>query len=238
MDTKSIVNILTTKNNSNRNWIIFVAILIILFSIRECHNQNLTDNLVKNITNYSDTVKFEKLKNGALVSTNASLQLQTQDQLRTMASNINDTVKQMLKKFKSLTNVTYVTNKFYAGGDTIRLETPIPCDFKPFKVRRGTDTDTSYKFVGTIGKDFFSIDTIGFKDHQTLVFGRKKTGFLKSDYVVDINHSNPYLVTTNIKDYKYTPKKEWYEKTWVHMVAGAIIETGIRQGVQTYINRH
>lgn len=235
MDKETIVNILTTKNNTNRNWIIVVAILIVLFGIRECRNQNATDSLVKNITNYSDTVKFEKLKNGALVSTNESLKLQSEEQVRIMASNINDTVKEMLKKFKALNNVTYVTNKFYAGGDTIKIETPIPCDFKPFKVRRGTDTDSSYRFVGTIGKDFFSIDTISFKDHQTLVFGRKKTGFMKSDYVVDINHSNPYMVTTNIKDYKYVPQKKWYERTWVHMVAGAVIETGIRQGVSTYI---
>lgn len=200
-------------------YIILIVILGLLILLRESCNRIDKDQLVKDITSYSDSVKFERLKNGALISTNTSLKLESQEQMRILASNLGDTVKQMIDKFKSLSNVTYVTNKFYAGKDTIKLETQIPCDFKPFKVRRGTPK--TYAFVGTIAKDYFSIDSLSIHDTTTLVFGRKKIGFMKHDYAVDINHSNELMKSTNIKDYKYNPKKKWYERTWVHALVGA-----------------
>lgn len=216
-----------------RYWLIIIGIIILVFCVREGCNQRTTDNLVQNITTYKDSAKFEHLKNGALISTNTSLKLQSEEQVRIMASNINDTVKEMLKKFKSLSNVTYVTNQFFTGKDTLKFETKIPCNFKPFKVRR--EEPKSYRFVGTIGQDYFSIDSLAIPDSMSLVFGRKKQGFLKYDYAVDINHSNPLMKTTNIKDYKYDPQKKWYEKTWAHWIEGAIMESVVRQGIQTYI---
>jgi hypothetical protein len=213
---------------THRNYIILIVIIILFFGIREWLNMKNENKLVSNIANYSDTVKLERLKNGALVETNSSLILNTEKEVRILASHINDTVAQMLKKFQSLSNVTYVTNKFYAGNDTIKYETKIPCYFPPFKVRRGTDT--TYRFVGTIGQDYFAVDSLSILDNQTLVFGRKKVGFMKYDNVVDINHSNSLMKSTNIKDYKYVPKKKWYERTVVHLGEGAILEELFRIG--------
>ena len=207
---------------------VYIGILIVMISFflfRECSNQKQTDQLVRNISLYSDTAKVEKLKNGILIYTNTSLKLQSEEQIRILASSLNDTIKQMVKRFKSVSNVTYVTNKFYASGDTIRYAN-IPCDFKPFKVRRGEDS--TYKLVGTISKNYFSVDSLTIKDNIALIFGRKKVGFMKHDYAVDINHSNSMMKTTNIKDYKYIPEKKWYERTWVHMgIGGVIVVTAI-----------
>lgn len=218
----------TDKFKTNRNWIVAIALIVVFFAVREWNHQRKENDLVSSISEYTGAVKFEKLKNGALISTNTSLKLSSEKQVRDLASAINDTVKQMLEDFKSINNVTYVTNKFYAGKDTLRFETKIPCDFEPFKVRKGTPK--TYRLVQTIGNSFVSVDTLEIADSITLVHGRKKLGFMKHDYSVDIHHSNPYMITTTIKDYKYVPEKKWYEKTWVHLIAGAVIWKGVSLG--------
>lgn len=218
----------------NRNSILYIILtsIVLLLIVRECQHKSDSDNLVKDITTYSTVPKVEKLKNGSLVYTNTSLKIQSEKQLRTLAESINDNVKQMLKNFKSVTNVTNITNEFYAGGDTVKNN--IPCDFKPFKARHGSDS--TYKLVMTISKNYNTVDSLSIKDSLSLVFGRRKQGFMKYDHAVDINHSNPLMRTTNIRSYQYDPQKKWYERTWVHMIAGAAIEIGVRKGVQQGIN--
>lgn len=187
---------------------------------REWRNGVNTDKLVQSITTYKDTANYYKTKSGAEVSSNVSLKLQSEAQLRQMAS-LNDTVKQIIAKFKDLKAVTFITNKFFAGNDTIKMVNNIPCDFKPFKVRRG---DSTYKFAGTIAPNYFSIDSIFVPNKLTIVQGRKKVSFLKWDYAMDVTNSNPLMRTTNIADYRYIPQKKWFEKTWFHLVVGASLE--------------
>jgi hypothetical protein len=229
MDT--IVN----KIKENKNWLIAIIAIVFLFLFRECSHTRSEDSLVSKIANYSDSVKVEKLKNGALIYTNTSLALNTEKQLKAMSA-YNDTIKQMFNKFKSVSNVTNVTNQFFAGKDTIKFETQIPCNFAPFKVRRSQPK--AYQFVGTIGQNYFAIDSLSIPDSMTLIHGRKKVGFMKHDYAVSVTHSNPYIKTSALADYKYVPKKEWYERTWVHIVAGALIETGVRKGANILIEKY
>lgn len=213
-------------------WIVIIILISTLF-FRECTRQSEIDSLVSSIVNYKDTVKIEKLKNGALVYSNQMLVLNSQEQIKALASSMNDTIKLMLKKFKSVTNVTTINNQFFTSGDTAKFAQNIPCDFKPFKVRRGSDS--TFKLVSTISKDYFTIDTLSLKDKQSIVFGRKKVGFMKYDYTAEINHSNPMISTYGIKSYQYVPQKQWYEKAWVHILFGAVAETAVRQGVNYYI---
>lgn len=219
--------------NKGRIYICLIIILCIILIVREGCYRSSSDKLVSDITSYKDSAKVEKLKNGALIYTNAALELKTQKQLITLASSINDTVKQMLKRFKSITNVTNITNTFLAGGDTVRLSNEIPCDFNPIKIRTGHDS--TYHLVGTISKKSFSVDSLSIKDNQTFVFGRRKISFMKYDNVVDINHSNSLMKTSNIKNYQFTPDKKWFERTWVHIAIGATGAAIIKQVITIFI---
>ncbi len=235
LDKENIIEVTRTdKSSVNRNWIIFVITLLLLFGVREWFNQKRQDTLISDIVNYSDSARFERLKNGALISVNSTLELNSEKQIRDLASKWSDTMERLVNEFKSIDGATYITNKFYAGKDTIKYETQIPCDFSPFKVRRGTSK--TYQLVGTIGKDYFSVDSLAIHDSVGLVFGRKKVGFMKYDNVVAINHTNPLMISTNITDLKYKPEKKWYERTWVHALGGALIYQGIRTGGQALIN--
>jgi len=218
----------------NYLYLLIITILIGILSFRECSHRNEVNTLVSSIVNYKDTAKIEKLKNGALIYSNQMLVLNSQEQIKALASSMSDTIKLMLKKFKSVTNITTINNQFFTSGDTAKFTQNIPCDFKPFKVRRGSDS--TFKLVSTISKDYFTIDTLSMKDKQSIVFGRKKVGFMKHDYTAEINHSNPMVSTYGIKSYQYVPQKQWYEKTWVHILVGATGASIIRQGI-IYISK-
>jgi hypothetical protein len=216
------------KIKDNKYWILLTIILIVIILIREGCNNNEKNRLVQNIISYSDTAKYERLKNGALISTNTSLKLSSEKQIKELAANINETVEQMVKKYKLLSSVTYLTNNYYKAGDTIKTGDSIPCDFKPYKVAK---KDSTYEFEGTIAKNYFSIDKLSVPNKLTIISGKKKVGFMRYDDVVSVNNSNPLMITSNITDYRYAPKKKWYQKTWVHMMEGAFFQTGIHLGI-------
>ncbi len=217
-----------------RYWLIVITTIVIISGLRECQNRRDIDKAVISISEYSDTVKAFKIKDGAQVYENNSLKLSSQKQIAELSSKINDTVRQITKKFKSLNNVTFAKGDIVITKDTIKLHDTIPCSFKPFKV---TKDNVSYKFTGTIAPNYFSVDSIYIPNNITFVSGRKRVGFMKYDYVVDINNSNALVNTTNIKSYQYVPVKKWYEKTWVHVVAGAALMQGAITGFNLLIKK-
>jgi hypothetical protein len=216
---------------SNKSYIGIIILLVLALLFQGWRSQSREDDLVSKITTYSDIAKVYALKSGAQVATNTALSVSSQKQMAAFAASINDTLKQIVKRFKSVNNITYATTNFYAGKDTVRTVN-IPCNFTPFKVRR---SDSTYKFVGTIAQNYFSVDSVYIPNKISIVSGRKKIGFMKYDYSVDINNSNPLMRTTNIQAYQYSPQKKWYEKTWVHMLAGAAIQTGVHAGANYLI---
>lgn len=213
---------------------ISIILLLIIFGIvyENINKSKREDDLISQLSSYSDTVKFYKLNNEALISSNKMVELHSQKQFESLAKSMSDTLYQIMKKFKKVQSIMYATNNFYTAGDTIKSNV-ITCDFDPYKVRR---SDSTYSFVGTVAKKYFSIDSLYIPNKLSIVTGRKKTGFLKSEITVDVNNSNSRMVTTNIQAYTFSPEKRWYEKTWVHMLAGASIQTLIYSGIN-YLKR-
>jgi hypothetical protein len=205
-------------------YIIIIAFLVFMVVFITWRGNVRENNMVDQIVTSSDIAKEYSLKSGAIVASNTALVASTQTQMESFAKSLNDTIYKIVKKFKSVQNITYATSNFYTSKDTIRTVN-IPCDFKPFKVRR---SDSTYNFTGTIAKDYFSVDSLYVPNKVSIVSGRKKTGFMKHDYTVDINNSNPLIRTSNISAYQYAPQKKWYERTWVHMLAGAAIYSGVQ----------
>lgn len=183
--------------------------LLGIFSVRECANQNDKDNLVKDLSNYKDSAQYYNLKVNGMeveVAYNKSLVVQTNDQVKAILSSVNDTISKLVKKFKEIKTGTIVNNYTTINNDTIKLKDSIPCNFKPFKVKRDS---IHYKFVGTIAKNFFSIDSLIIPNKQTIIVGRKKLGFLKGyEERAEIVNSNPLVKVTNIESYVLNKKKK------------------------------
>lgn len=192
---------------------LFWSVIIFLMTFclfRECVNNNETDKLITDVYTYKDSAKYYTLKvNGMKVEVahNKSLVLENSTQVKSLLSSMNDTIAKIARKFKSIQSATIINNYTTINADTIQLKgDSIPCDFKPFKVRRDS---LYYRFVGTISPKYFSIDTLSIPNKVSLIVGTKKTGFLKrKEERAEIINSNPLVKTTNVGNYVVMSKKK------------------------------
>lgn len=186
-----------------------IIFLILAFAVREGCNRSNMDGLVANLKNYEDSAEYYNLKVNGLnveIAQNKSLVLQSNDQIKSVLESMNDTMAKLIKKFKSINSGTIINNNTYISGDTIKMKgDSIPCNFKPFKVRRDS---AHYKFVGTIAKNYFTIDTLSIPNKISIISGRKKIGFLNYEDRVELFNSNPLVKTTNIGSYEVVKRKK------------------------------
>jgi len=185
---------------------ILLALVIVFFLIREGCNQSSRNDMVADIANYKTQAEHYRGVNGVEVAKNRALMLDNQKQIEELLGK-NDTLTELMKKYKDLKNVTIINNTTEISNDSIPYDTiKIPCDFKPFQVRRDS---SHYTFAGTIGKDYFKIDSLRIPDEQSIVFGKRKTGFLKRpEYTAEVVHSNPLIRTNNIGSYAVKEKRK------------------------------
>lgn len=187
---------------------LIIALAAALF-LQRCINSRERDNLVTDIANYSDSAKYYKVKVDGLevdVAYNKSLVLENKDQVSALIKK-NDTLYKLFSKFKDVGSATIVNNYTTINNDTIRLKgDSIPCDFKAFKVRRDS---VHYHFVGTIAKNFFTIDTLYIPNKQSFVIGKKKLGFLRgTEERIEIVNSNPLVKVSTIESYVVSRNKK------------------------------
>jgi glutaredoxin-related protein len=179
-------------------YIIIIALILILL-LREGCNMSDKNNSIKAIAEYKTEAKHYKGLNGVDVAQNKALMLDNQEQIKALL-NKNDTLSALMKKYKNLKNVTIINNSTQIFNDSIPYDTiRIPCDFKPFQVIRDS---SHYQFVGTVAPKYFKIDSLTIPDEQSIVFGKRKMGFLKrAEWTTEVVHSNPLINTTNIGSY-------------------------------------
>ena len=191
----------------SRKEIAYIAIIIALVVIwltREGCNASSRTQLISDVSKYKTEATYYKGKDGVEIAQNNALALDNQEQIESILQE-NDTLKEMMENFSKLNNVTVINNKTEIRDsiyfDTIR----IPCDFEPFPVYRDC---TYYQFAGTIAPEYFKIDSLIIPDEESIVFGKRKQGFLKRrEYKVEVVHSNPKIRTTNIGTYYVKPKR-------------------------------
>lgn len=186
-----------------------IAGLILLLGFRECSNTSDKNNLVSDLAHYQDSAKYYSLKVDGMkveVAYNKSLVLETNNQVKSVLSEMNDTMAKLVKKFKDIKSGTIINNYTTINGDTITLKgDSIPCNFKPIKVRRDS---VHYHFVGTIAKNYFSIDTLTIPNKISLIIGTKRVGLFKREERAEIVNSNPLVHTTNIGNYEVIKRKK------------------------------
>jgi len=183
-----------------------IGVLLIVILVREGCNQSSTTNLIKDIAEYKTEVKTYKGLNGVEVAQNKALLLENSEQIKAILSR-NDTLAQLMDKYKNLKNVTIIKNITQITNDSIVYDSiRIPCDFKPFQVKRDS---IYYQFYGTIAPTYFKIDSLRIPDEQSIVFGLRRMGFLKKkEYTAEVVHSNPLVHTTNIGSYAIQEKSK------------------------------
>lgn len=185
---------------------IVIAVLVVILLLREGCNQSSTNSLLKEAIQYKTEATHYKGLNGAEVAQNKALMLENQQQIKDLLYK-NDTLSELMKQYKKLRNVTIMENTTQIINDSIAYDTiKIPCDFEPFQIRRDS---SHYMFAGTVAPDFFRIDSLKIHDEQSIVFGKRKMGFLKRpEYTAEVIHSNPLIRTNNIGSYAIKEKRK------------------------------
>lgn len=183
-----------------------VAILVAILLLREGCNRENSNELIKNISEYKTEAEHYKGLNGVEIAQNKALMLETQEQMKSLLSK-NDTLAQIMEKYKDLKSVTIINNTTKIYNDSIAYDSiRIPCNFKPFQVTRDS---VDYKFYGTIAPEYFKIDSLIIPDEQSVVFGLRKMGFLKrKEYTTEVVHSNKLVRTNNIGQYSVKEKRK------------------------------
>ena len=227
-NVKKDFNIIKIHRNYIIAILVIVTVAVFLYLFRGCQHQKDIDNLIRNVSSYSDSAKHYKNKYGE-ISYNKTLQFENQKQLNSYLSQHNDTLKKLLEGFKKINTVTVIKEKIVIH-DTVPIpfKVNIPCDFDPIVVKRDC---TYYNFKGTIFPNKFTIDTILIPNKQSIVFGEKKLGLFRKEYRAEIINSNPYLQTTNIGAFTINPKKQWYQKPFVTFLVGTAFGSAISTAI-------
>lgn len=204
---------------------VLIGVVIVsasLFSIKSCQDSNKEDKLIHNIQTYSDSAKYYKGLGNVTIAYNKTLELKNKQQIKDYLSkdSTNKVLLNELRKFKRVDNVIVTQTNTLIQHDTILLSDSIPCDFAPIRVRKDNG---DYSFSGTITQKSFYIDSLEIPNKISIIVGRRKTGFMKSELNAIIYNSNPLVSNSNIASLTIKEEKKFYQKTWFHMIVGGII---------------
>ncbi|WP_439130010.1 DUF6549 family protein [Polaribacter sp.] len=200
------------KNNihiGNFSWTKFVQIcLIILLSVllfNQCsQNAHLQQTNKQNQLALLDSVEYYKNKLGLEVAQKLAFKGTVKDLsiIFEEAKKENAQLKEAVKKFKKLASATVVNTITEIKEVPVPFEVKVPYNFE----RTFLKEDNFYSLSGTVNQSGINFTSLSFPNTQTLVVGKKKTGFLKTEYRVEVTNSNPYIKTNAIDNFTFTEK--------------------------------
>lgn len=138
-------------------------------------------------------LKESRLENGMLLSSIESFKV-SQSEIENQLWIKDDSLKVMLDRFKSL--VGTVSIKTITKVDTIKIPISPPSIDEPNR-RYFWRESPYYTLHGYQEDNFLRIDSLRIPNEQRIVIGKKK-GFWNQQITVDVNNSNPLIVTDDI----------------------------------------
>ncbi len=109
-----------------------------------------------------------------------------------------------LKKWKTIASATKTTTVTEIKEVPVPFEVKIPCNFE----RTFLKEDPFYTFSGIVNQDGITFKNLLIPNTQTLVIGKKKTGFFKTEFRVESTNSNPYIKTTSLDNFTFIEKQK------------------------------
>lgn len=170
------------------------------------------DNLIA----LSNDIEVYKTKNNEFVASKQAAIVNMK-----IVNQINDSLKEVIKKFKKPDVI--IKYKWKLKTDTLYIplttnNNSIESEFKW--------SNKWAKISGTVKTDNIKLNPLEILNEQSVVTGMKRKNFLsKKQYFVDIKNTNPYLKHQSITTYKVDVKKSFHEKWWVTIPTGIFIGT-------------
>ena len=102
-----------------------------------------------------------------------------------------------------------------------------PCAFAERKLRL---SDKYFSFYAVSKENGLLVDSLWFNNESTITIGNKSKGFFrKSEPIVKVEYSNPYVSTSSMQNVVIKNELKWYEKKSVWFGLGALI--GLTGGI-------
>lgn len=204
-----------------------IAVLCFLW-FDSCQGKIIAEDQAAILNSYKDTAMVYKARNGELVTYNKAIEI-SEERFTTL----RDSMKQEFKnlKIKNVTSHTKIVTVYKLDTITQTFTDTLPCsDFtKPFAI-----DSLHYNLSGSITKRGITFNSILIPNTQSITVGTKKNGLFKKDeYIVALKNSNPYVNTTGIQSYNFSPDTKWYQrgsvKFGVGIVVGGLIYRAIKK---------
>lgn len=191
-----------------RDYFYIVAIILLLmFGFQSWRAKfNMKKINKANLTVLNDSIRTYKNSLGLMVSEKLAFQ-GTKKELQgflNLSKKDNKQLKVALKKYKKLASVTEIVTEIKIDSFYVPFEIKIPCTFERSFIKE----DLFYTIAGDVNESGIAIADVRFKNHQTIVIGKKKSGFLKTEYKVSVTNSNPYMQTNSLDNYSFTERKK------------------------------
>jgi hypothetical protein len=80
-----------------------------------------------------------------------------------------------------------------------------------------------YSLIGNVKQDGVLIDSVIFNNKSNITIGNKSKGFFKrSEPIVQIDYTNPYISTTSMENIVIKNELKWYERKGLYFGTGLI----------------
>lgn len=202
-----------------RNW---AMLLITLGAVSYSLNSYVNEKKYKeNVIALQTQVSTYKLKNGQLVSSAQSLELD-KDELK---GTLTQKDKELAAKFSNIQTVTKIEEKIKFDTIKIVYKDTIPCRFK----KQGSIVKKDYSLDYISTQKGVKIASISMTDSITIITGTKRKWWLgKETNTIDVSHTNELVNVNEIKHINTNPKKKWYDTNLFKIGVGFIIGSTIK----------
>ena len=191
-----------------RDFLYLIAFLVLIFSFVGHYSNSLEtmDNLKNSINVLNDSVTYYTNALGQEVATKRALigEKKVLNTVLLAKKEENKRLTEALKGFKKVKT-----------ANLISTETKIEKVFIPYKdtVACVFDQDFSlqnkyFSIAGNSDQYGIKINSLLIPNKQTIVVGKKRTGFFRSEYKIEVTNSNPHIRVTELESYNFKESKK------------------------------
>ena len=106
---------------------------------------------------------------------------------------------EVLKGFKKVKTANFINTKTKIEKIFIPYKDTVSCVFdKDFSLH-----DRYFSITGNSNQTGVKINSLLIPNKQTVVVGKKRTGFFRSEYKIEVTNSNPHVRVTELESYNF-----------------------------------
>ena len=181
--------------------VITAALIVLCIYLWQSKNQ-LKYTATNNIESLTDSISHYKNKEGVWVAEKKLFQ-GTEKDLRQVIKSKDKSFQKLLKSFKK--PVAAATIKTITKIDTVFIPYERKIDLPIFELPFNKVTK-HYSISGISTNKGVGVLDIIIPNTQNIVIGKKKIGWFKNEYRIEIENSNPLIKTTDLDGFSFRPK--------------------------------